>query len=365
MNTKNLTLLFLICLVSTFFAQGQNKNPFRSIGKQGTILTLSNGKYDELIGKDSLERIGSVIMNRFSKKIIAFLNAEQLAKTNNFSFNQTRFLSVDPLTKKFAELSPYQYASNRPIDGKDLDGLEWQSTGKYFNSVTGKYQIDYKVTLSLANDKNVLDLSKNTAKLSSIEKFAEQTLSKLDAKGTAQDPIINTNIIFTDKEGPFKVAFFHAESISSVDPKTKETKVIKNETFAGRTNVGESQKNLVEIPLTNTFIIYQPGTPTFRTTTAPGSDLDIARSFSHELGHTAGLRHPWDPKASILDVVNVLGLLPSGNPALILNNLMNSPGNPLEFLNPDKQNMKQGAELTKSQRELIEETVQEQQTKKN
>jgi RHS repeat-associated protein len=36
-----------------------------------------------------------------------------------------RFLSVDPLTKKYAELTPYQYASNRPIEGIDLDGMEF------------------------------------------------------------------------------------------------------------------------------------------------------------------------------------------------------------------------------------------------
>ena len=36
-----------------------------------------------------------------------------------------RFLSVDPVTDKYPELTPYQFASNRPIDGIDLDGLEW------------------------------------------------------------------------------------------------------------------------------------------------------------------------------------------------------------------------------------------------
>ena len=36
-----------------------------------------------------------------------------------------RFLSVDPLTKSYPMLTPYQFASNRPIDGIDLDGLEW------------------------------------------------------------------------------------------------------------------------------------------------------------------------------------------------------------------------------------------------
>lgn len=37
----------------------------------------------------------------------------------------SRFLSVDPITKKYPELTPYQFASNRPIDGIDLDGLEY------------------------------------------------------------------------------------------------------------------------------------------------------------------------------------------------------------------------------------------------
>jgi len=35
-----------------------------------------------------------------------------------------RFLSVDPLTKSYPELTPYQFASNSPIANIDLDGLE-------------------------------------------------------------------------------------------------------------------------------------------------------------------------------------------------------------------------------------------------
>ena len=35
-----------------------------------------------------------------------------------------RFLSVDPITKNYPMLSPYQFASNTPIQAIDLDGLE-------------------------------------------------------------------------------------------------------------------------------------------------------------------------------------------------------------------------------------------------
>ena len=35
-----------------------------------------------------------------------------------------RFKSVDPLMKKYPMLTPYQFASNSPIQAVDLDGLE-------------------------------------------------------------------------------------------------------------------------------------------------------------------------------------------------------------------------------------------------
>ncbi len=39
-----------------------------------------------------------------------------------------RFLSVDPLTKSYPYLTPYQFASNTPIQAIDLDGLEAKIT---------------------------------------------------------------------------------------------------------------------------------------------------------------------------------------------------------------------------------------------
>jgi RHS repeat-associated protein len=40
-----------------------------------------------------------------------------------------KFLSVDPISKNYPELTPYQYASNTPIWAVDLDGLESALTG--------------------------------------------------------------------------------------------------------------------------------------------------------------------------------------------------------------------------------------------
>jgi hypothetical protein len=56
-----------------------------------------------------------------------------------------KFLSVDPITSKYPELTPYQFASNRPIDGIDLDGLE------FFKKDNTNYQIAYKPVLNAPN----------------------------------------------------------------------------------------------------------------------------------------------------------------------------------------------------------------------
>ncbi len=49
-----------------------------------------------------------------------------------------KFLSVDPLTNKYPELTPYQFASNMPIIAIDLDGEEAKIVTIYHSASTGK-----------------------------------------------------------------------------------------------------------------------------------------------------------------------------------------------------------------------------------
>lgn len=51
-----------------------------------------------------------------------------------------RFLSVDPLASKFPMLTPYQFASNRPIAMIDLDGLEGSMSISGANMVSPLFQ---------------------------------------------------------------------------------------------------------------------------------------------------------------------------------------------------------------------------------
>jgi RHS repeat-associated protein len=52
-----------------------------------------------------------------------------------------KFLSVDPLTKSYPMLTPYQFASNRPIDGVDLDGLEYSPVNQTNAKDYGEFNI--------------------------------------------------------------------------------------------------------------------------------------------------------------------------------------------------------------------------------
>jgi RHS repeat-associated protein len=50
-----------------------------------------------------------------------------------------KFLSVDPIAKSYPDLTPYQFASNSPMENIDIDGLE-------------KYSIHFKIE----DEKNII-----------------------------------------------------------------------------------------------------------------------------------------------------------------------------------------------------------------
>ncbi len=158
MNIRYLFTFFILFLLS-LVGFAQNGRALKKTSGKGDVLTLSDGKYEESFHRDSLERVGSVNINRYTRKI------QSLEPSNDkpvISQDQSRFLSVDPITKKFAELSPYQYASNRPIEGIDLDGLEF---------IPGTY-----------NYKNALYISNLT-----LPKDKQLTQQELERRGNAMD----------------------------------------------------------------------------------------------------------------------------------------------------------------------------------
>jgi hypothetical protein len=163
--------LFVIALllIGSLFSNAQDYNPYKSIGKKGKILTASNGKYVEVFDYDSVQRIGSVLFNIKSKRIIVLLDADSIFQIYSDNSSSSRWYSIDPLahTKKNISYSPYSFVRNNPIVLVDPDGKDWfyyQAKGekgktwhyhkgdeaKYINTkgkeVTTKKGYDYLVT---------------------------------------------------------------------------------------------------------------------------------------------------------------------------------------------------------------------------
>jgi|GEM_PF-1340241 len=103
----------------------QTYNPYQSIGREARVLTLSNGKYEEFFDTDTLEVIGSAILNTKTMKVIGFVVPDTLYSEANLEPELvSRWLSPDPLAAKYPDLSPYNFVGNNPIIAIDPNGKE-------------------------------------------------------------------------------------------------------------------------------------------------------------------------------------------------------------------------------------------------
>ena len=94
-----------------------------------------------------------------------------------------RFLSVDPLTSKFPHLTPYQYASNTPIQAIDLDGLESRNvnTGEVDNSINPKTASTYQKNSDARPWKDLIKFKPSSSVLKSTdERIAAFALQKIE-----------------------------------------------------------------------------------------------------------------------------------------------------------------------------------------
>ena len=71
-----------------------------------------------------------------------------------------RFLSVDPLTKKYPWYTPYQFAGNKPIWAVDLDGLEEWFVSKIYNFDNSKITLAYRYNSGHAGEGVLYQMAK-------------------------------------------------------------------------------------------------------------------------------------------------------------------------------------------------------------
>jgi RHS repeat-associated protein len=267
-----------------------------------------------------------------------------------------RFLSVDPITASYPMLSPYQFASNRPIDGSDLDGKEWaQETvfktekGKLVveNQMTVKVKVENKSTI--VTDANIIKAKAELFKSALEEKFSGEFTESifgipfttrykteviLDYSVSSPDDLPSIgHLVFDDRTSTKTVT-----TSTSGNTTTTTTKIIST---AGDTR-GLVNQFTIRIGITMDETIV--------------SDNNLFPTYQHEAGHSAGLNHPWklsDVEKKYLSQLNQ-NSIPPPEFSKVKKNLMNSAENPDPLYNANS-----GSEILPAQMGVMNKIIKE------
>lgn len=126
MNTRYLLTLGLSFIALR--AAAQDDSPYAKFGYEGRILKTPQERQQYMLvvsNTDTTATVASIGIEPQKGKYYFFDKNLNLISADTITATQTaRFLSADPLTKKYPELTPFQFASNTPIRAIDQDGLE-------------------------------------------------------------------------------------------------------------------------------------------------------------------------------------------------------------------------------------------------
>jgi len=259
-----------------------------------------------------------------------------------------KFLSIDPLTRSYPMLTPYQFASNTPIQAIDIDGLEaYKKTTTDPN--TGKTLIEITIDIKVKKSSTTITDAEAISYAGNIISQLGTTFSGQVDENTeviVKASILNLNVddnnqvILDDFETD---GAFYLDFVDIVEYEGDASNV------AGKADdIGNPTVNRFQVRVTS---ITDPSL-----NRGSGS---ITRTGTHEIGHGLGLYHPWDIVNGVLDV-DQQGKAGNYEPSTgvskstIKQNIMNSDGNKNNNLKPPSNRARKS---TPGQREKISEVV--------
>ncbi|MEO0133106.1 MAG: hypothetical protein ABIK73_09315 [candidate division WOR-3 bacterium] len=177
-----------------------------------------------------------------------------------------RFFNVDPIAEKYYYNSTYAFSENRVIDGKELEGLEWESI--QYKNKDGSNQINFTISLKVKNSAG-LDQSKAKEVAFGIARQTEKSFSGFDRESNTHFKTL-VELDFESDIDPN--ADFYLEMVKEVEGNEGEK---LGSWVPGKVDeIGNTQRNRIQVSV------------------GSGDAPDeIYRTGAHEIGHTGGLHH--------------------------------------------------------------------------
>jgi RHS repeat-associated protein len=223
-----------------------------------------------------------------------------------------RFIEVDPLADKYVYNSPYAYAENRPIDGIDLEGLE-------FARKVDANCVTFQITTQTVLNTNAVSPQMANAINQNVNKTLGNAFSGVTDQqtGVSYSASYNSNVVAT------------GDAKNSIVVSIQDFVTDEKGGYINGTNAGNSQSGIISVAALDMSNVSKiPGA--YEPACTPRSAVEIGATIAHELPHEAGkLGHPWDPNQPS----DILQNCPDGTRSnvsnkVIVNNVMNSGGNP-------------------------------------
>src|SRR5690606_11148073 len=114
---------------------------------------------------------GESSLRTFTKKRYRYIGREKDLESGLYYYGARyysawtcRFISVDPLSAKYAQLSPYNYSDNNPINDYDIDGMQNN------NSEESERSQPITINANGTRDEKISEILNNSPKNSSAGK---------------------------------------------------------------------------------------------------------------------------------------------------------------------------------------------------
>jgi RHS repeat-associated protein len=235
-----------------------------------------------------------------------------------------KFLSVDPLKKEYPELTPYQFASNTPIQAIDLDGLEMEKSTAAKKIVITATIVNYSKELATKKQKEAIIMKIGEG----IKAQAEATLAGPDVNGDIWT--VEVNLVYVaDPATVTNQDVLREDGTIIIDLRDKKTKV---NPLTGEHSTAEGQAEINTPSHGRVFLVYAKEIE--NTDGSKETEIkkisEMSRSAVHELSHKGGLPHPWEDVGTVPDMQqnDPPNDTKDASKGAIKANIMNSDANP-------------------------------------